>query len=242
MSYTDKLSDILRTLAAFVAAQIVGFLLIRLLGGLFAGYRYNILLNVICTLGVNSAAYLLICGKIKLPEKCADYSHIELPSYLFGSIFLSCLAAIIGKLLPVSSSASAAPQGTDLVLYAVYTIILAPIAEEIAFRGAALSRLRNSLGGYSAAFISAALFSGYHMSLVQAPFTFVLGFCLAMLAQRSGSIVPCIIIHAINNFLTLASSMWEVAAVVTDFAVPILGAAGIMFIAITRRYKLQKND
>lgn len=241
MRYTDHLSDLIKTLAAFIAAQIFGYLLMYLLGGLFAGYWYNILLNIVCSLGVNAAAFLLICGRVKLPRQSKDFALWEVVAYFFGAVFLACVAGYLAKLLPTHGIANAAPQGVDLIIYTVYTLILAPIAEEITFRGAALSRLRNSFGGYSAALISAALFAAYHMSLAQFPYTFVLGFCLAIVAQRSGSLTACIIMHALNNLLTLAAAMSDMVAAVTDIVLPILGTAGIVVIVITKRYKLNNK-
>ena len=241
MKYTNYLSDLMRTLAAFVMAQILGYVMMCLLGGLFSGYRYNILLNTVCTLGVNAAAFLLICGRVKLPAKSKSFAPWELAAYLFGGVFLACLAGYLARLLPTHETASAAPQGADLIFYTVYTLILAPIAEETAFRGAALARLRNSFGAYSAALISATLFAAYHMSLAQFPYTFVLGFCLAIVAQRSGSIIPCIILHALNNLLTLAAALSDTVAAITDIALPILGMAGITVLIITKRYKLNSK-
>ncbi|MBQ4166532.1 MAG: CPBP family intramembrane metalloprotease, partial [Oscillospiraceae bacterium] len=207
----------------------------------FTGYWYNILLNAICVLCVTTAAFLLICGKVQLPAKSKSFAPWELAAYLFGGVFLACLAGYLAKLLPTHETASSAPQGADLAFYAVYTLILAPIAEEIAFRGAALSRLRNSFGAYSAALISATLFAAYHMSLAQFPYTFVLGFCLAIVAQRSGSIIPCIILHALNNLLTLSAALSDTVAAITDIALPILGMAGITVLIITKRYKLNSK-
>ncbi len=241
MKYTNHLSDLMKTLVAFIAAQFFGYVLMYLLSGLFSGYRYNILLNSLCSLGVNVAAFLLICGKVRLPEKSKDFALWELTLFFFGGVFLSCLAGYLAKLLPSHDMASAAPQGADLIFYAVYTLILTPIAEEIAFRGAALSRLRNSFGGYSAALISAALFAAYHMSLAQFPYTFALGFCLAIVAQRSGSLITCIVLHALNNLLTLAAALSDAVAAITDIALPILGTAGIVMIVITKRYKLNSK-
>lgn len=241
MKYTNCLSDLMKTLAAFAAAQILGYMMMYLLGGLFSGYWYNILLNAVCTLGVNAAAFLLICGRIKLPEKCKSFAKWELAAYLFGGVFLACVAGYLAKLLPSHEIASAAPQGFDLIFYAVYTLVLAPVAEEIAFRGAALPRLRNSFGGYSAALISAALFAAYHLSLAQFPYTFVLGFCLGLVAQRSGSLIPCIALHALNNLLTLTAALSDTVAAVTDIALPILGTAGIVVLIVTKRYKLNNK-
>ncbi len=241
MKYADHLSDLLKTLAAFIAAQFFGYVLMYLLGGLFSGYWYNILLNAVCILGTNAAAFLLICGKAKLPPRSKGFALWELAPFFFGGVFLSCLAGYLAKLLPSHEIASAIPQGADLILYAVYTLVLAPVAEEIAFRGAALPRLRNSFEGYGAAFISAALFAAYHMSLAQFPYTFVLGFFLAIVAQRSGSIIPCIVLHSLNNLLTLAAALSDTIAAVTDIALPILGTAGIVALIITKRYKLNSK-
>lgn len=241
MKYTDRISDLMKTLAAFVVAQFSGYVLMYLLGGLFSGYWYNILLNVVCTLGVNIAVFLLICGKARLPEKSRSFVLWELAAFFCGGVFLSCLAGYLVKLLPTHVSANATPQGADLMIYAVYTLILAPVAEEIAFRGAALSRLRNSFGCYSAALISAALFAAYHMSLAQFPYTFVLGLCLAIVAQRSGSLITSIVMHALNNLLTLAAALSDTAASVADIALPILGTAGIVIIIVTKRYKIDSK-
>lgn len=235
MKLSDKFYCLVRTAAAFCAAQTAGIVLMYLLGGLADGYWYNILLNVICTLGANAAAFLLICGRKKLP-KSSNYARWELPAFFFGGVFLACLAGYLTKLLPVSGTAAALPQGNDLIFYAVYTLILSPIAEEIAFRWAALPYLRTAFGFYGAAIISAALFACYHISLLQLPYTFVLGFFLAVVAQRSGSIIPCIVLHALNNLLTLGAALSDTFAAIMDFALPILGTAGIISIISTRRY------
>ena len=240
MKLSDKLGCLVRIAAAFCTAQAAGIVLMYLLDGLADGYWYNILLNAICTLGTNAAAFVLICGRGKLP-KSHNYTVWELPAFFFGGVFLACLAGYLAKLLPVNNTA-ALPQGNDLILYAAYTLILSPIAEEIAFRGAALPYLRSAFDFYGAAFISAVLFAAYHMSLLQLPYTFVVGFCLAIVAQRSGSIIPCIILHALNNLLTLGAALSHTLAAITDFALPILGAAGIIFIIVTRRYLPNTND
>lgn len=236
MKLSDKFYCLVRTAAAFCAAQAAGLALMYLLGGLADGYWYNILLNVICTLGTNAAAFLLICGRGKLP-KSSNYTRWELPAFFLGGVFLACLAGYITKLLPISGTVNTLPQGVDLILYAVYTLILSPIAEEIAFRGAALPYLRSAFGFYGAAIISAAMFAVYHMNLLQLPYTFVLGLLLAVAAQRSGSIICCIVLHALNNLLTLGTALSDTLAAITDFALPILGTAGVIFIIATRRYQ-----
>jgi membrane protease YdiL (CAAX protease family) len=86
---------------------------------------------------------------------------------------------------PQDNSAGSVPEGGDLLLYAAYTLVLAPVTEELAFRGAVLSRLARSFGANSAALVSAVFFAAYHLDVSQMLYTFVLGYFLALLAQRS---------------------------------------------------------
>ncbi len=226
--------DLFKVLAAFITAQLGGAVLALLLSGLCEGYAYNILLNIICTLALNAVVFLLFCGGIKLPQRADGYSHIEPFMFFLAAVFLSCLAGMIVKLFPSAESTSALPEGSALILYTAYTVILAPVAEELAFRGAALTAL-SQRGRFVSALISAAVFAAYHINLAQFPYTFVLGFFLALLAQRSGRLLPCITLHAANNALTLAATYYDTVSRITDIALPILGTASLLWLIYTER-------
>lgn len=227
--------DLFRVLAAFVAAQACTLLLMFLLSGIGEGFVFNITLNIICTLGVNMSCYLLICGGIKLPKRSGDYSKLEPFAFFFMTVFLACMAGMIAQLIPSEEGSSgASPVGWEYLLYFVYSAILAPVAEEIAFRGAALSALSHR-GENTAALISALLFAAYHMNLSQVPYTLVLGFFLAVLARRSGSIIPCILIHVANNLLTLVAGFSDVLSTVVNIVLPVLGIAGLAWLILTGR-------
>ena len=227
--------DLFRVLAAFVTAQICAALLLILLSGFGEGYLFNIVLNIVCILGVNVAAFLLICGGIKLPKRREDYSRLEPFAFFFMTVFLACMAGMIAKLIQGGEgSGGASPEGFEYLLYFAYTVILAPVAEEMAFRGAALSALSHR-GENISALISALLFAAYHMNLSQVPYTLVLGFFLAMLARRSGSIIPCILIHVANNLLTLVVGFSDVLSTVVNIALPVLGIAGLVWLVLTGR-------
>ncbi len=227
--------DLFRVLAAFVAAQACTVLLMLLLSGSGEGFVFNITLNIICTLGVNMSCYLLICGRIDLPKKSGNYSRFEPFAFFFMTVFLACMAGMIAQLIPSSEdSGGVSPVGWEYLLYFMYSVILAPVAEEIAFRGAALSVLSRR-GQNTAALISALLFAAYHMNLSQVPYTLVLGFFLAVLAQRSGSIIPCILIHVANNLLTLAVGFSDILSRAVNIALPVLGIAGLAWLILTGR-------
>ena len=84
--------------------------------------------------------------------------------------------------------------------------VVAPISEEIFFRGMLFGGLRRRLPTIAAAAISAAVFGALHAPTgpTAVPPLIAFGFVLALLYERSGSLGPAIVLHAINNSLALA--------------------------------------
>jgi uncharacterized protein len=79
--------------------------------------------------------------------------------------------------------------------------VLAPFAEEVAFRGYVLSALRTHLRPGAAIVGSSVLFAAMHLDPVRFPAVLFLGLFLGWLAWRSGSIWPAVAAHAVNNGL-----------------------------------------
>jgi membrane protease YdiL (CAAX protease family) len=79
--------------------------------------------------------------------------------------------------------------------------LLAPLAEEVAFRGYVLSALRTHLRPGVAIAASAVLFAAMHLDPVRFPAVLFLGAFLGWLAWRSGSLWPPVAAHAVNNGL-----------------------------------------
>jgi uncharacterized RDD family membrane protein YckC/membrane protease YdiL (CAAX protease family) len=98
-------------------------------------------------------------------------------------------------------------RGVLLAATAVFLIcVVAPIAEETFFRGFVFSGLRQRLPEIPSALISGLVFGAVHAPT--GPTAIIplalLGMLLAMLFERTGSIWPGVIAHAINNSLALA--------------------------------------
>lgn len=80
-------------------------------------------------------------------------------------------------------------------------VIIAPVVEELIFRGVIMSGfMRNYKIGY-AIFFSALMFALFHLNPWQFPATFMLGLALGWIRFRTGSILACIGGHAIHNGL-----------------------------------------
>ncbi len=84
-------------------------------------------------------------------------------------------------------------------------VIAAPISEEICFRGMLFGGLRARLPRLAAALISAIVFGGLHAltGISAVPPLIVFGFVLALLYEKTGSIVPGIVLHMLNNSVAL---------------------------------------
>jgi membrane protease YdiL (CAAX protease family) len=102
------------------------------------------------------------------------------------------------------AQALAEAQGTGLRVLAVAAVgFVAPFAEEVVFRGVSFRGLRRRLGFFPAAACSAALFSLAHLDLQHGLQLFVVGIVLAWTVERSGSILPGILLHAVINLTSL---------------------------------------
>ena len=86
--------------------------------------------------------------------------------------------------------------------------LLAPLAEEMVFRGAILrSLLRWKSNPWIGIVISAILFAVIHMNPAQMPHAFLIGLLLGWMYWRTDSIVPGVVYHWVNN--TVAYVMYN---------------------------------
>lgn len=84
-------------------------------------------------------------------------------------------------------------------------VIAASISEEVCFRGMLFGGLRERMPMAVAALLSAAVFGALHSltGLSAVPPLIAFGFVLAMLYEKTGSIVPPILLHMLNNSVAL---------------------------------------
>ncbi len=86
--------------------------------------------------------------------------------------------------------------------------LLAPLAEEMVFRGAILrSLLHWKENPWIGIVISAVLFAVIHMNPAQMPHAFLIGLLLGWMYYRTDSIVPGVVYHWVNN--TVAYVMYN---------------------------------
>jgi membrane protease YdiL (CAAX protease family) len=128
----------------------------------------------------------------------------------------------------------------NLVLVAVLVCIVAPIAEELFFRGFLFGALRGAIGWVMGAVVSGIVFGLIHAGGTDAVFLVplaVLGFLLCVLYRRTGSLLPGMGVHAFNNALALAATLhWEPwQGVVAVIAAPVIVVAIARSVSVSRR-------
>ena len=130
------------------------------------------------------------------------------------------------KELGVESSTAA------LVAVCVLVTVVAPIAEELFFRGFFFGALRNWRGPWPAALVTGLVFGGIHAGSTPVAFLLplaVLGFMLCIVRWRTGSLLPCMALHAVNNGLAFGVSQhwiaWQVLLLIAGATAVVLLAA-----------------
>ena len=81
--------------------------------------------------------------------------------------------------------------------------LMPAITEEIAFRGLIQHWLQTALKPGRAIILASALFTGIHLSVIGAPYLFLVGLLLGWTKWKTGSLYPCMLIHLIHNWVVI---------------------------------------
>ena len=81
--------------------------------------------------------------------------------------------------------------------------IITPIAEELMFRGLIYNRMISMVGVKRALWLSALLFAFYHGNMIQGVYGFIVGYLLAYLYEKYGSMKAPILLHITMNLTSI---------------------------------------
>lgn len=138
------------------------------------------------------------------PIGCAMSAGALIVSYLVNFCYAMVMLALGIKLSPQDVLLRFDTTGFGIILSFLLAAGLVPIVEETFFRGFVYNGLRGRVGARYAMLISALVFAALHFSLDRLLPIVFLGLILAWLYERTGSLVPGVILHATNNALALA--------------------------------------
>ena len=126
--------------------------------------------------------------------------------WMAAAIGVYLLFATFYSLLIVEPKQKDIAEGFGAVPVQVLLIVIAaPISEETCFRGMLYGGLRERLPKIPAALIGGLVFGGLHAftGITAVPPLIVFGFLLCLLYEKTGSIVPGILLHMLNNSVAL---------------------------------------
>lgn len=160
----------------------------------------------------------------------------------FGNWVISLLFALIGDLPSVTNTidqfnnAFQLNGGLDFFLMILGAVILAPISEEILFRGLVFEKLKSIYTLPWTIVLSGLIFGIYHLNILQGVNTFIMGMVLSFVYYYRRNIMDTILIHIVNNFFALTVGLNETFGLIATVVSTIC-----IFIAIKYLKEFKKN-
>ncbi|MBE7549860.1 MAG: CPBP family intramembrane metalloprotease [Anaerolineales bacterium] len=203
--------------------DVVGGLLVFVLWILFfvgmglAGTQLELPVDTGLVIVFGEAVLLLPAWYFTVHKYGASWADLGLRPFRAGAVGLGCglmLASVLVNFVYASFLAQFGLQiqpelqqifdGTAFPLALLFGgAVVAPVVEEIFFRGFVFTGLRGKWGWPKAALASAGLFALAHVLPTSFLPIFILGLIFAFLFQASGSIWPAILMHMLTNAVAL---------------------------------------
>ena len=170
------------------------------------------------------AAVVFLVITIPVFYRLYKKDYVDVSEWIYSKPGYFALLALIGVLASHGLSALVTLMGVDSlagnyseieeavfaaspVLVILQTVVLAPLSEELLFRGLLYNRLRRYLNGFwLPALISSAIFGIYHFNLAQGIFAFLFGLLLCAVYDKIRNLWACIALHVGGNLVSVIFS------------------------------------
>lgn len=106
--------------------------------------------------------------------------------------------------IPAYATYADAFSGENPVIGCILMLVIAPMTEELLFRGTLYRDLRKTCPVAVSVVISSVLFALLHGNYTSLPLTLLLGTLTAMAYERTESLPACVMLHALSNLMTIA--------------------------------------
>ena len=176
--------------------------------------------NLACT---KLEKHSMSMGEI-LKAFCMCYA-VLLASNIIGTMITTYIGVLKGS--PVINPIEEIVTQMSMPVMIVFTVICAPIFEELFFRKFLIDRVVQ-YGELPAALLSGFMFGLFHGNLSQFPYAFTIGIFFGMIYIRTGKILYPIILHAMINFFGSVVSVM----VMNSFSVDLLNALSMADLSI----------
>ncbi|EJO5347877.1 CPBP family intramembrane metalloprotease [Clostridium botulinum] len=173
-------------------------------------------------------------------QKLKFENTVSFKGYIFISLLLLSYILIYDNTMEIILSKiiknswfydSMAKKMKNPITICIETVIMAPIFEEIVYRGIILDELLQKYNHKKAIIISALIFSIIHLNFSQGINALLLGIILASIYYGTKSLIPVIIIHFLNNLFYIIKAFY-VDIHITEFDVTKFGVGLIIIIIL----------
>lgn len=219
-----------------LSAVVTGLQLVVSAIGVAVQNNTSIVLSVDLQIMINSAILYvigLLILQVGLKKQSLPVIELEKHSMSLGDIlkaFCMCYAVLIAsnviglmittaigilKGSPIVNPVEALASEMSIPILFVFTVICAPIFEELFFRKLIIDRVV-SFGEVPAVLLSGFMFGLFHGNLSQFPYAFTIGIFFGVIYVRTGKILYPIILHAMVNFMGSVASVIVLKGVSTE--------------------------
>lgn len=164
------------------------------------------------------------------PASFCAITCVFVSAQLVFSVLTSVLNALLSPLgVDITASVEAATMQEGSISMLLYGGLVAPVTEEILFRGLVQSTFR-PYGKRFAILASAFLFGMFHGNLVQTPYALAVGLVLGYVAEEY-SLGWCVVLHMFNN-LVLGYLLPELAGMLPGSAGELLQGGILLAVSV----------
>lgn len=200
-------------------------------------YLINWTANELCVYFFPALSLFLLFRKdFKAPNRYRAMTHGEcllaMPLIFLSSTFIGSMASIVTGIVAdvmnrffgtgeipdaMAPSMPSEGEGTSMWIAMFFLVIAAPVCEELMVRKLILYPLRKH-GDWFAIITSALIFGFIHGNWDQLPYAFAVGVLYGLLAVQANSVIPTMILHAVNNLMvTVGGYLTQVTGEVEPF-------------------------
>lgn len=143
------------------------------------------------------------------------------------------------------ASSSQVLGGAGIAMW-IAVVIMAPLVEELTFRGFMYTRLKSGMARWVAAIVTSLIFGMVHGTIIWAIYTFVFSIFLIFILERTKSLWGSILFHMSFNLVGAAMSTWPEIGEKLDGLVILIGsialtiAAGVWFILVSKNKEVEE--
>lgn len=231
---------------------IVGY---YLFGTLFTfAFRDRLLATILADIFVVFICFFYL-NAVKYSDTFKQYPTSKFNLFIFVSFFIIWFSDYITNIWffftftdPSMNDRISTINSSNIYLYYLLSILVAPICEELIFRGIVYRHFRNIMPFEVAALISSFLFAFMHGTKTHLISATIFSIFVSFVYQSSGKLYLAIIIHCLDNLLSvLASFIIFPSFIYTTIFVMLIGVASLLcivyvYMAYNKHCKLSKEE